>query len=100
MRAESQEEWRERGIDEGNRQGREDKKTQVPHFTVSHKVDHQSAVWFFVVWYPVGNPSIQGAVSANEVCCKVKTGLLPQIRKGVRGMPAFQESPNSDFLSR
>lgn len=52
------------------------------------------------VWNPLGNPSIQGSVSANEVCCKVKAGLLPQIRKGVKGMPTFQESPNSDFLFR
>lgn len=51
------------------------------------------------VWNPEGNPSSQGSVSANEVCCKVKAGLLPQIRKGVEGTPTFQESPNSDFLS-
>lgn len=52
------------------------------------------------VWNPEGNPSSQGSVSANEVCCKVKAGLLPQIHKGVEGTPTFQESPNSDFLSR
>lgn len=50
LRAESQGEWRKKGIDEGNRKGREDKKAQFPHFTISHRVllDPQSVVWFFL----------------------------------------------------
>lgn len=97
-RAESQGEWRKKGVNKENRKGREDKKAQFPHFKISHKVllVPKSAVWFFL------QSGIQRAIHpARDLCLPTKYAVKSKqgfCLKSAKGWKARQHSRNPQIV--